>query len=105
MLERRWCAAQATRGVVCEGDLPAGAVSNGAEERLASEAVEAALGRVLARLPNRCQMAITLRWRRQLSYAEIATVMGISKKTVEIYMTRATKTLRDAYAEIQAIRQ
>jgi RNA polymerase sigma-70 factor (ECF subfamily) len=36
-----------------------------------------------------------LRWRDQLSYAEIAEVMGISVKGVENQLARGLKSLRD----------
>lgn len=88
-VEERWRAAQAATERVA---------SNGAEEHLASEAAEAALDRVLSRLPARCRMAVTLRWRRQLSYVEIAVAMGISTKTVEIYVAQGRKALSEAYS-------
>lgn len=56
---------------------------------------------VLAGLPERCRMAVTLRWQRQLSYAEIAEVMGISVNTVEVHITRACRAVRERYPPLQ----
>lgn len=46
-------------------------------------------------LPERCRLVIHLRWREQLSYAEIASVMGISVKGVENQLARGLARLRD----------
>ncbi len=53
--------------------------------------------RVLGRLPERCRLALALRWQRQMSYAEVAAAMGISVKTVEIYVGRGLAALRKSY--------
>lgn len=45
-------------------------------------------------LPERCRLVMHLRWRDQLSYAEIATVMGISAKGVENQLARGLERLR-----------
>jgi RNA polymerase sigma-70 factor, ECF subfamily len=50
----------------------------------------------VARLPARRQEVLQLRWEHQLSYAEIADVLGISPKTVENHINLAFKSLRDA---------
>lgn len=47
------------------------------------------------RLPPRTREVIMLRWERQLSYAEIAMVMGISPKTVDAQIRRAIERLRE----------
>ena len=46
-------------------------------------------------LPERCQQAFLLKWTDGLTYDEIAEVMDISRKTVEMQMTRAYKRLRE----------
>lgn len=46
------------------------------------------------RLPARRRLALTLRWRQDLSYAEIASVMGITIKAVETTLAKAIDTLR-----------
>lgn len=54
------------------------------------------LARALATLPARCRMVMELRWRDQLSYAEIAEVMGISVKGVENQLARGLDRVRAA---------
>lgn len=56
---------------------------------------------VLGALPERCRLAVTLRWQRQFSYGEIAEAMGISVNTVEVYITRACRAVRERYAALQ----
>jgi RNA polymerase sigma-70 factor (ECF subfamily) len=58
----------------------------------------AALQRQLANLPERTQLALRLRWERQLSYAEVADVMDISVKGVEKLLANGMKALRRAMA-------
>jgi RNA polymerase sigma-70 factor (ECF subfamily) len=53
------------------------------------------LGAAIESLPERCRLVMRLRWRDQLSYAEIAEVMGISVKGVENQLARGLKSLRD----------
>jgi RNA polymerase sigma-70 factor (family 1) len=50
----------------------------------------------LSQLPERCQIAFKLRLLENLSNAEIARRMNITKNTVQNYMTRAIATLREA---------
>jgi RNA polymerase sigma-70 factor (ECF subfamily) len=45
-------------------------------------------------LPPRCRQAFLLRRQHGLSYAEIAQVMGIAPKTVEVQIGAALRTLR-----------
>jgi RNA polymerase sigma-70 factor (ECF subfamily) len=45
-------------------------------------------------LPERCREVFLLRWRDGLAYGDIAAVMEISIKTVEMQMTIAVKRLR-----------
>jgi RNA polymerase sigma-70 factor (ECF subfamily) len=54
----------------------------------------AALGRAIARLPERCRLVFTLSREQGLTYNEVADVLGISVKTVEMQMGRAYKALR-----------
>lgn len=60
------------------------------EGREQQEAVVAAF----ALLPERCRLAMQLRWRDGLSYAEIAEVLEISVKGVENQLGRGLKALR-----------
>jgi len=88
LVERRWREPAATVDV------------NEGERRLESAELEAAVERLLHRLPERCRLALTLRWRRQMSYAEVAGAMGISVKTVEIYVGRGLAVLRESYQSL-----
>ncbi len=56
----------------------------------ASDVVNAAI----ERLPERCRLVFTLNRHEDMTYAEIADVLGISEKTVENQMSHALKTLR-----------
>jgi RNA polymerase sigma-70 factor (ECF subfamily) len=56
--------------------------------------LEAQLSAALDSLPERCALVMRLRWREQLSYAEIAETMGISVKGVEKQLERGLKALR-----------
>jgi RNA polymerase sigma-70 factor, ECF subfamily len=74
--------------------------TNDVEARVEAQELTEAVQRVLARLPERCRLALTLRWQRQMSYAEVAEVMGVSVKTVEIHVTRGLAALREHYQEL-----
>ena len=58
----------------------------------------------VARLPERCRLVYTLHREQGLTYAEVASVMGISAKTVDVQMGRALKALRRLLAESDANR-
>ena len=47
-------------------------------------------------LPERAGTALRLRWRDELSYAEIAEAMGISVKGVEKLLSRGLRALRES---------
>jgi RNA polymerase sigma-70 factor (ECF subfamily) len=67
--------------------------------RLREAEIEAALARALALLPERPRQVFLLSRRQHLSYAEIAEVLGIGVKTVEMHMARALSQLRLALCE------
>ncbi len=52
------------------------------------------LARAIERLSPRCRLVVHLRWMEQLSYAEIAEIMGISTKGVENQLARGMRALR-----------
>lgn len=56
--------------------------------------LEARLAKALDALPERCALVMRLRWREQLSLAEIAEAMSISIKGVEKQLERGLKALR-----------
>lgn len=73
----------------------------------ASDAVPADLAAAAARavesLPARCRLIYTMSREQDLTYAEIARVLGISRKTVENQMGRALKALREYLAPYLAL--
>lgn len=71
----------------------------GADERAGVEELARAIDRVIEELPPRCREAFLLRRQHELSYAQIAEVMGIAPKTVEIQIGAALKALRRKLAE------
>jgi RNA polymerase sigma-70 factor, ECF subfamily len=54
------------------------------------------------RLPERCRLAFTLHREQGLTYAEVAGVLGISPRTVEVQIGRALKSLRGALADLRS---
>jgi RNA polymerase sigma-70 factor, ECF subfamily len=48
----------------------------------------------IAQLPERCRLVMQLRWQEQLGYSEIASILGISVKGVEIQLARGLRALR-----------
>lgn len=53
-----------------------------------------AIERIIATLAPRCREAYLLRRQQHLSYVEIAAIMGISPKTVEVQIGAALRALR-----------
>lgn len=69
-------------------------------ETIDPAALKSLLDKSLPELPERCQAAFRLRLQENLSNAEIATRMNIKKDTVENYMIRALRHLRESYQNI-----
>jgi len=69
------------------------------DEELGSNELADAIARAIDDLPSRCREAYVLRRQHQLSCAEIARIMQISPKTVEIQIGNALKMLRKRLAE------
>lgn len=65
-----------------------------ADDDLMAADLEAAIRRTIDQLPPRCREVYELRWYHQLSYAEIAHILGVSIKTVEAHVTTALRALR-----------
>jgi RNA polymerase sigma-70 factor (ECF subfamily) len=74
------------------------AVSASAPAQLIEEEIEVALRNAVAALPARCREVFELSRTHGLRYAEIATVLGISVKTVEAQMGKALRILREKLA-------
>ncbi|HEY2066976.1 MAG TPA: RNA polymerase sigma-70 factor [Gemmatimonadaceae bacterium] len=66
-----------------------------AESRLDADEITRAIERVLRTMPARQRQVAALRLREQLTTAEIARRLGISPRTVEVHIARATKALRE----------
>jgi RNA polymerase sigma-70 factor, ECF subfamily len=71
----------------------------GADDALDEAELEAAYQRAVATLPDRCRQVFLLQRQQQLTYAEVATALGISVKTVEIHMGKALTVLRKTLAD------
>lgn len=71
-------------------DPPEGALA----ERETGARDTAALRREVAALPETCRVALDLRYREGLSYAQIAEALGVPASTVRGLLHRGTKTLR-----------
>ncbi len=76
--------------------------SAGADFEAAAADAAAAVRRAIERLPERCRLVFTLHREQGLTYAEVAQVLGISPKTVEVQMGRALKSLRSALADYRS---
>jgi RNA polymerase sigma-19 factor, ECF subfamily len=70
-----------------------------ADEAVRGAELAAAIDRAITDLPPRCREAYLLRRQHHLSYAEIAGVMNVTPKTVEIHIGAALKALRASLAE------
>jgi RNA polymerase sigma-70 factor (ECF subfamily) len=64
------------------------------EEEIAAAELATAVSRIVGRLPKRCQEVFRLNRYHHLSYGQVAQVLGLSVKTVEIHMARAFRELR-----------
>lgn len=83
------------------GGMPRGVVSEEpalppeAESRLDADEITRAIEEVLRGMPPRQRQVAALRLREQLATVEIARQLGISPRTVEVHIARATKALRE----------
>lgn len=75
------------------GDEPA--LPPDADRQLEVDEISRAIERVLATMPPRQREVAALRLRHQLPTAAIAERLGISPRTVEVHIARATRTLRE----------
>ena len=69
-----------------------------APSALVHEEIDNALREAVSTLPPRCREVFELSRVHGLRYAEIATTLGISVKTVEAQMGKALRTLRELLA-------
>lgn len=63
-------------------------------EQLDVAETRAEIDAAMESLPERCRLVMQLRWREQLSHAEIAEVLGISTKGVEGQLARGLRAMR-----------
>jgi RNA polymerase sigma-19 factor, ECF subfamily len=89
-VERDWEAAESVAEVRELHPPPAHA-----DQALETAEAEHQVHAALESLPERCRLVMHLRWREQLSYAQVAEVMGISVKGVENQLARGLKALRE----------
>lgn len=87
---RRW------EGIVVEqGTVPGlGQPPAAADDQLHAAELAAAVRGAIEQLPDRCRQAYTMYRNDGMSYADIATAMDISVRTVETQLARAAKALR-----------
>lgn len=79
--------------------LDAPAATPSVEDELRAAEMAVAIDNAIAQLPPRCRQAFVLRRQHHMSYIEIARVMQIAPKTVEIQIGNALKRLREALAD------
>jgi RNA polymerase sigma-70 factor (ECF subfamily) len=66
----------------------------GIEQEVEAADLARAVARIVARLPERCREVFRLNRYHHLTYAEVAQVLNLSVKTVELHMARALRELR-----------
>jgi len=90
------------RRAICE-DIALGiaAPPMGPDDALQATELTAVLREAVNRLPERRRIVVILRWQQQMSYAEIARVLGISVKTVEVQLGRALASFRRQLAHLR----
>lgn len=69
-------------------------VSAAADAELMASDLETAIQAAVEGMPPRCRQVFVLLRTQALTYAEVAIILGISPKTVEVHMSRALAILR-----------
>jgi RNA polymerase sigma-70 factor (family 1) len=70
-----------------------GAAALDAHESTEARELEQIVSTAIAALPERRRLAMMLRWKHDLSAAEIATVLGTTPESVRVLLTRARQDL------------
>jgi RNA polymerase sigma-70 factor (ECF subfamily) len=65
----------------------------GQQEAAEAHELDEAIGRAIAELPERRRVAMTLRWKEDMSPLEIATVLGTTPEAVRVLLSRARSEL------------
>ena len=73
---------------------------NSSEQERNPAAIRSMIDKGLAKLPERCRLAVMLRLTENLSNGDIARRMNIKKRTVENYMVTAFNHLRSVYPDL-----
>jgi len=76
-----------------EGGIAMGAPSPDAQLTVEAKELDEAVTRAVAVLPERRRLAMTLRWKHDLSPMEIARVLGTTPESVRVLLTRARQEL------------
>ena len=76
-----------------EGSIAMGAPSPDAQLTVEAKELDEAIARAIAVLPERRRLAMTLRWKHDLSPMEIARVLGTTPESVRVLLTRARQEL------------
>lgn len=72
----------------------AAGISGAADAELMASDLATAIQAVVEDMPPRCREVFVLLRTQALTYAEVAVILGISPKTVEVHMSRALAILR-----------
>ena len=70
-----------------------GAAPANQHEAVEARELDEAVARAIAELPERRRIAMTLRWKEDMSALEIATVLGTTPEAVRVLLTRARADL------------
>jgi RNA polymerase sigma-70 factor (ECF subfamily) len=84
-----------------EKNLPS--TDNSTQEWLRFEELKDRLEKLVAALPERCQLTYRMSREQGLTQKEIAREMGISEKAVERNMGRAIKTLKTGLGDMKTV--
>ena len=76
---------------------------NEGEHNIRYDELQARVDHHLLHLPDRCREIFTLSRKENLSIAEIAERLGISKRTVENQLTRALQHLRESLGDLYMV--
>jgi RNA polymerase sigma-70 factor (ECF subfamily) len=80
-------------------DARTGPMAPSADQDVQTAELARVVQRAIDELPPRCREVFLLRRQHELSYAEIAQILGIAPKTVEIHIGVALKALRKKLAD------
>lgn len=97
-LEYRWLEREVVETEQAEVERISGALTDSGSHDRGGQLLQA-----LEQLPARRREIMLLRWRDGLSYAEIASRLGLSAKTVENQISRGLKTLREVLGPLRPI--